>query len=964
MLDNVCARVLDSDAMEYVDFHVKIGPRLAENRYAVSVRSALGEANGVFTPPLGDVELENLVLRVGLARRSVRQIKSQQWRAAQQFGQSLFRAMLAEELLAGFVASRADAEKQRKGMRIKLTLDSSAPELANYPWEFLYDPSSAQFLSLLETTPLVRYVELPRQILPFSVTPPLRILGMISSPRDYPELDVERERTNLENALRDLRQGGLIELDWVTPATLDALRNQLLKQQYHVFHFIGHGGFDERAEDGILVLEDERKQSRHISAERVAYLFGDHSSLRLALLNACEGARQGRQDPFAGTAMTLVRTGNLPAVVAMQFEITDQAATDFASGFYSAIAVGRSVDAAVTHGRKAVFARDNDVEWSTAVLYLRAADGRIFDVDVASANAKRAEEQLKRERAEQERLERERVAQERAQQRAAYLNDVIQKGRQALEDGDPFKAAGLLGSVTWEDPTLQSVVNPLLESANQEIELSRKRADERAAQERADQERLERERIAREQRAREKLEAERATQAQAEQQRLAREKVEREMLARAPRDAARAEFASAPQESQELSLSSQPVAQSLQTLYRSHRRFWTPLLIAESVWVLLSAIFGGLGFLASVFVSVGLALVIISAVYWWSRTTLPATEHRILLFGLGGGFIVQFVAGVLFGELIFRSVYQTLESSLPDKEAVILAMGLNAAVFAIFGGAVGVAIIVWRLRLREGSQSSPVLPVAPKRNLAERPPSAQEKISIPAQQSKTEIGVALTASARAIGSPTRLAVYLGLVVFCFAIANALAGAQELSQYFIQREYFNADFGTFALLPAIAIAGALGGWLLSLALATGAGRLSRQHVLMLVAGWGAAFFLTALFGTPKDASDVSEALMTESAVTGVIGGLTTAFVLWQSGIVGRWQWLVGIVAALVVGFAFSFLFRDIYFGVWDAIKYSFSEDTYQMEIVRVGIWQFIFGSIGALAGVAALFVYLASRPVSA
>jgi hypothetical protein len=64
----------------------------------------------------------------------------------------------------------------------------------------------------------------------------------------------------------------------------------------------------------------------------------------------------------------------------MQFEITDEAAIKFASEFYLAIADGYPVDAAVGEGRKAIFSANNDLEWATPVLYMRAEDGRIFDV--------------------------------------------------------------------------------------------------------------------------------------------------------------------------------------------------------------------------------------------------------------------------------------------------------------------------------------------------------------------------------------------------------------------------------------------------------------------------------------------------------------------------------------------------------------------------------------------------------
>jgi tetratricopeptide (TPR) repeat protein len=52
----------------------------------------------------------------------------------------------------------------------------------------------------------------------------------------------------------------------------------------------------------------------------------------------------------------------------------------FAHEFYGALADGYPIDAALTEARKAIFAAGREVEWGTPVLYLRAPDGRIFDV--------------------------------------------------------------------------------------------------------------------------------------------------------------------------------------------------------------------------------------------------------------------------------------------------------------------------------------------------------------------------------------------------------------------------------------------------------------------------------------------------------------------------------------------------------------------------------------------------------
>ncbi|OQY97404.1 MAG: hypothetical protein B6D41_03570 [Chloroflexi bacterium UTCFX4] len=510
--------------MEYLDFYLTIGSRVGESQFAVAARSqTAGEASGIFIPPLTEDQLENFVLKIGLTRRGVRRIGSSEWRAAQEFGRKLFQAAFSEQVRDCLIASRNDAHRQGKGLRVKVVLQ--APELGDYPWEFLYDPGNGQFLSLFEETPVVRYVDLPRPIQPLTVAPPLRILAVASSPRDYEALDITRERRNLEQALADLLPTGQIELEWLPAANLDALRAQLLKQEYHIFHFIGHGGFDEAKQDGALVFEDENQLGRAVSGERLAIILGNHRTVRLAVLNACEGARTSRQDPFAGAAMTLVRTGNIPAVAAMQFEITDTAAIDFARGFYSAISAGRPVDAAVGQGRQAIFARDNDVEWGTPVLYLRAVDGHIFRIDKELAR-KRAEaeqaaalaaaEQLARERAEQERLANERAEQERA------AREKEEQARRAREEEDARRIA----AAKAEQERLEREKAEQERAAREKEEQARRTREEedarRIAVAKAEQERLEREKAEQEQRARERAEQERRANEQAEKERIAR----------------------------------------------------------------------------------------------------------------------------------------------------------------------------------------------------------------------------------------------------------------------------------------------------------------------------------------------------------------------------------------------------------------------------------------------------------
>ncbi len=282
-------------------------------------------------------------------------------------------------------SSLDDAQRQDAGLRIRLRL-AGAPELNDLPWEFLLHPVLDRFLALSTETPLVRYLDLPERIRPLGVKPPLEVLAVISSPTDCVPLDVEAEWRKLQESLDELQEKGLLVLRRLESPTLPHLQRWLRKESCHILHFIGHGGFNPTTEDGLLLFSDERGRGREVSGQALGTLLHDHRPLRLAVLNACEGARASRSDPFAGVAQNLIRQG-IPAVVAMQFEITDRAAISFAHELYSAVVDGYPIDAALAEARKALYFAGHELEWGTPVLYMRSPDGRIFDIETVSASA-------------------------------------------------------------------------------------------------------------------------------------------------------------------------------------------------------------------------------------------------------------------------------------------------------------------------------------------------------------------------------------------------------------------------------------------------------------------------------------------------------------------------------------------------------------------------------------------------
>jgi hypothetical protein len=355
--------------MEYLNFDLEI--ERAEQGYRVESDSPVGQACASFSLPFSHEELECVLQQRGEADAA--RIDS-----ARAFGTRLFGTVFDGELRACLRSSLDEAERQGMGLRIRLRLND-VPELARLPWEYLYDPTLDRYLALSALTPLVRYLELPERIRPLAVTPPLHILVVMSSPKDQAPINVAGEWARLHAALQELEERGLVVLERV-PATLTALQAQLRCGVYHAVHFMGHGDFDESTQEGLLLFEDEEGYSDRVSGQELGLLLHDYRSLRLVLLNACEGASTSRTDPFAGVAQCLVRQG-LPAVIAMQFTVTCEAAVMLASAFYGALADGYPADAAVAEGRKAMFTHGNRDEWGTPVLYMRAPDGHLFDLE-------------------------------------------------------------------------------------------------------------------------------------------------------------------------------------------------------------------------------------------------------------------------------------------------------------------------------------------------------------------------------------------------------------------------------------------------------------------------------------------------------------------------------------------------------------------------------------------------------
>jgi hypothetical protein len=277
--------------MEYLDFEVAIDSAGADYRVSV-IDSPAGQADENVRFPFDRIQLKNRLdsLREVLVRaRGTRDVVPEAQDAtsardaARELGGVLFEVLFAGDIRNLFVQSLRHAEENRQGLRIRLR--TKVPEVAVLPWELLYDRRPGSFVCLSSTTPFVRFLPTQQPNETLAVRPPLRILGMVASPRGMTELDATREKSLVETALAASRRR--IDVTWLPNGSWRDLNNALAPGQgpWHVFHFIGHGGFDPSGH-GFLVLTTDAGERYNLAATNLGDVFAEHSHLRLVVLNA------------------------------------------------------------------------------------------------------------------------------------------------------------------------------------------------------------------------------------------------------------------------------------------------------------------------------------------------------------------------------------------------------------------------------------------------------------------------------------------------------------------------------------------------------------------------------------------------------------------------------------------------------------------------------------------------------
>ncbi|NUP04473.1 MAG: CHAT domain-containing protein [Polyangiaceae bacterium] len=251
------------------------------------------------------------------------------------------------------------------------------PELKSCPWEALATPGESMgFWGASADMLPVRSVASAEAWQAREIRGSVKVL--VIAPTGAATVD------RVKAALRARIASG--EVSWLDPIEGSATRVAPLFDRLrrdpspHVIHFVGHG----RVRDGTpeLQLADTDEGETWVAAELLATQLKAHfrTSLRLVVLEACEGA----QAAAFGSAAEILTERAADAVVAHLYPVRADVARDLSEEFYRALTGVHCTEgnaaSALNEARRVILARHNaSAEVFSAVLYLRGPTGVVFD---------------------------------------------------------------------------------------------------------------------------------------------------------------------------------------------------------------------------------------------------------------------------------------------------------------------------------------------------------------------------------------------------------------------------------------------------------------------------------------------------------------------------------------------------------------------------------------------------------
>jgi hypothetical protein len=249
----------------------------------------------------------------------------------------------------------------------RLKICSGDPLVNDLPWELLLGDGTGGNVVIVRTVPALTPAP------PSSVKRPLKVLVVLTSPKDAMLLQPRQEFAAVELGLREA------ELDFceLSEPTAAAARQMLTDYQPHVVHYIGHAGVSRGA--GALILHDANQGTEWLPADELAPSLP--LSVRLICLSSCFTAPNYNVLGLSRLAHASAEL-KLPSMIFNQYEPPEQAVRAFWSAFYPALdSADSDLTRAFIAGRRAVQAHkveDEPADGGAFGLVIREGSDRPF----------------------------------------------------------------------------------------------------------------------------------------------------------------------------------------------------------------------------------------------------------------------------------------------------------------------------------------------------------------------------------------------------------------------------------------------------------------------------------------------------------------------------------------------------------------------------------------------------------